>query len=142
MAMIKKILVPSDFSDLSATGVRYACRLAGEIGAELILINIVPLDESNFVDKTELNQHKQRLDELANKVIVETGADIKLRKIVEPGPPAAVLIETAEKERVDLLVMSSHGRTGIARILMGSVTEEVLRHSPCPVLVVPLAREK
>ena len=142
MAMIKRILVSTDFSDISGAGVRYACRLAGETGAELILVNVIALDESNFVDKTELNQHKRRLDELANKAIVETGADLKIRKIVEPGPPAGLLLELAEKERVDLLVMSSHGRSGLARILIGSVTEEVLRHAPCPVLVVPLPREK
>jgi nucleotide-binding universal stress UspA family protein len=63
MELIKKILAPTDFSDLSARGVRYACQLAKDVGAELIIFNVVLLDETNVVDKHEVERHKKRLDE-------------------------------------------------------------------------------
>jgi nucleotide-binding universal stress UspA family protein len=140
MPKIKKILAPTDFSDLSAKGVRYACELAKEIGAELVVMNIVPLDESNFASKREIDQHKLELDEFL--VDRNVGSDLNIRKLVEPGVPSATIVYFAEKENCDLIVMSSHGRTGLSRVLMGSVTEEILRKSPCPVLVVPLERQQ
>jgi nucleotide-binding universal stress UspA family protein len=141
MAMIKKILAPTDFSDLSASGVRYACQLAKEIGAELVVINIVALDESNVADKRELEQHKRQLDEFFTDKVAGVGSDLSIRKVVEPGQPYSTIVYWAENERVDLIVTSSHGRSGLSRVLMGSVTEEIIRKSPCPVLVVPMARE-
>jgi nucleotide-binding universal stress UspA family protein len=141
MAMIKKILAPTDFSDLSASGVRYACQLAKEIGAELVVINIVTLDESNVADRRELEQHKQQLDEFLTDKVAGVGSDLSIRKVVEPGQPYSTIVYWAENERVDLIVTSSHGRSGLSRVLMGSVTEEIIRKSPCPVLVVPMARE-
>jgi len=141
MAMIKKILAPTDFSDLSASGVRYACQLAKEVGAELVVINIVTLDESNVADKRELEQHKRQLDEFLTEKVAGAGSDLSIRKVVEPGQPYSTIVYWAENERVDLIVTSSHGRSGLSRVLMGSVTEEIIRKSPCPVLVVPMQRE-
>lgn len=139
MAMMKKILAPTDFSDLSAKGVRYASQLAKETGAELVVMNVVALDESNFASKREIDQHKLELDEfIVNR---DVGADLNIRKLIEPGVPSATIVYFAEKENCDLIVMSSHGRSGLSRVLMGSVTEQILRKSPCPVLVVPLDRQ-
>ncbi len=141
MAMIKKILAPTDFSDISAKGVRYACQLAKEVGAEVIVINIVTLDESNLVNKRELEQHKQLLDEFLRDKVGDPASGLNIRKVVEPGQPDATVVHWADNESVDLMVMSSHGRSGLSRVLMGSVTEQILRRSPCPVLVVPLERQ-
>ena len=140
MAMIKKILAPTDFSDISAKGVGYACQLTKEVGAELIIINIVTLDESNLVNKREMEEHKRLLDEFLKQKVGEAGSGLNLRKVVEPGQPDSTVVHWAENESVDLLVMSSHGRSGLSRVLMGSVTEQILRKSPCPVLVVPMER--
>src|SRR3970040_1431535 len=136
MTMIKRILAPTDFSELSANGVRYASQLAKELGAELVIMNIVPLDESNFASKREIDQHKLELDEFL--VDRDVNPDLNLRKLVEPGVPSGTIISFAERENCDLIVMSSHGRSGLSRVLVGSVTEQILRKSPCPVLVVPL----
>ena len=140
MAMIKRILAPTDFSELSANGVRYASQLAKELGSELVIMNIVPLDESNFASKREIDQHKLELDEFL--VDRDVNPDLNLRKLVEPGVPSGTIISFAERENCDLIVMSSHGRSGLSRLLVGSVTEQILRKSPCPVLVVPLDRQK
>ena len=141
MGMLKKILAPTDFSDLSARGVRYACQLAKEVGAELIILNVVLLDETNVVDKREMERHKKRLDEFIAEKIAGAGADLKIRNVVDAGQPFGAIIDCAENERIDLIVMSSHGRSGLSRMLIGSVTDKVLRGASCPALVVPVEKE-
>lgn len=142
MTMINKILAPTDFSELSTRGVRYAWHLAKELGAELIVFNVVVVDESNAIDKREMTQHKLRLDEYVVDKLAEAGAGVKMRQMVVGGQPYGAIVDCAESERVDLIVMSSHGRTGLSRMLIGSVTDKILRGAPCPVLVVPPEKEK
>jgi nucleotide-binding universal stress UspA family protein len=82
MAKVKKILAPTDFSDISAKGVRYACELAKDVGAELVVMNIVTLDESNLVSSRELEQHKRLLDEFLAGKVTGAGPDTSIRKVV------------------------------------------------------------
>jgi nucleotide-binding universal stress UspA family protein len=137
MAMLKKILAPTDFSELSGEGVRYACQLAKEVGAQVIVMNIIVLDETNTVGKGEIDAHKQRLTEFVAKTVAHHGADVKLREVVVVGQPYSAIVDCAENEHIDLVVMSSHGRSGLSRMLIGSVTDRLLRAAKCPVLVVP-----
>jgi nucleotide-binding universal stress UspA family protein len=138
MALFKRILAPTDFSDLSVKGVRYACQLANDVGAELIAVNVVFLDESGAVDKQEVKEHKQQLDDLFETKLADAGSGLTIRKIVEMGEPSAAIADRAESEGVDLIVISTHGRGGLSRFLIGSVTDKLVRRSPCPVLVVPV----
>jgi nucleotide-binding universal stress UspA family protein len=140
MALIKKILAPTDFSDLSAKGVKYACQLAKEVGAALMVVNVVLLDESGTIDKREIEEHKNQLDEFLGKTLAKVSAGLKIRKLVETGEPSAAIADRAESEHVDLIVTCTHGRGGISRFLIGSVTDKLVRRSPCPVLVVPVER--
>lgn len=140
MAVFKTILAPTDFSDISAHGVRYACQLAREMGAELIFFNVVVLDESNTIDKHEMAEHKKRLGEFVEEKVADAGVGLKIRQVVDAGQPFGAIVDCAEKEGADLIVMSSHGRSGLSRMLIGSVTDKILRGAPCPVLVVPLAK--
>lgn len=137
MAMLKKILAPTDFSELSGEGVRYACQLAKDIGAQVIVMNIIVLDETNTVGKGEIDAHKVRLTEFVGKTVAHHGADVKLREVVVVGQPYSAIVDFAENEHIDLVVMSSHGRSGLSRMLIGSVTDRLLRAAKCPVLVVP-----
>jgi len=141
MAMLKSILAPTDFSDLSANGVRYACQLARDMGAALIIFNVVVLDESNAVNKREIEQHKKRLEEFVAEKVADAGVGLKVRQMVDAGQPFGAIVACAEKEGVDLIVMSSHGRSGLSRMLIGSVTDKILRGASCPVLVVPAKPE-
>jgi universal stress protein A len=141
MAMLKTILAPTDFSDLSANGVRYACQLARDMGAALIIFNVVALDESNAVNKREIEQHKKRLEEFVAEKVADAGVGLKVRQMVDAGQPFGAIVDCAEKEGVDLIVMSSHGRSGLSRMLIGSVTDKILRGGSCPVLVVPAKTE-
>jgi nucleotide-binding universal stress UspA family protein len=140
MDIFKKILAPTDFSDLSARGVRYACQLAKDVGAEVTILNVVTVDESG-INKGEMEEHKQRLEEFVVKNVADVGANLRIRKVVDAGQPYGAIVDCAEKERIDLIVMSSHGRSGLSRMLIGSVTDKVLRGAPCPILVVPLEKE-
>jgi nucleotide-binding universal stress UspA family protein len=115
--------------------------LAKEVGAELIILNVVLLDETNVVDKREMERHKKRLDEFIAENIAGAGADLKIRNVVDAGQPFGAIIDWAEKERIDLIVMSSHGRSGLSRMLIGSVTDKVLRGASCPALVVPVEKD-
>lgn len=136
MGMLKKILAPTDFSELSAEGVRYACLLAKDVDAQVIVLNVIVLDESNTTTKREMERHKQRLEEFVAKTVPH-GADLKIREIVVAGQPYGAIVDCAEHEHVDLIVISSHGRSGLSRMLIGSVTDKLLRGATCPVLVVP-----
>ena len=140
MAMLKKILAPTDFSDLSVRGVRYACQLAKDVGAEVTILNVVIVDESG-INKREMEENKQRLEEFVVKNVADIGANLRIRKVVDAGQPYGAIVDCAENERIDLIVMSSHGRSGLSRMMIGSVTDKVLRAASCPVLVVPLEKE-
>ena len=140
MAMLKKILAPTDFSELSVRGVRYACELAKDVGAEVTILNVVTVDESG-INKGEMGEHKQRLDEFVAKNVADVSANLRISKLVDAGQAYFAIIDCAENERIDLIVISSHGRSGLSRMLIGSVTDKVLRGASCPVLVVPLEKE-
>jgi nucleotide-binding universal stress UspA family protein len=140
MDMLKKILAPTDFSDLSVRGVRYACQLAKGVGAEVTILNVVIVDESG-INKGEMEENKQRLEEFVVKNVADIGANLRIRKVVDAGQPYGAIVDCAENERIDLIVMSSHGRSGLSRMLIGSVTDKVLRAASCPILVVPLDKE-
>jgi nucleotide-binding universal stress UspA family protein len=159
MAIIKKILAPTDLSDVSARGLRYACNLAKDIGAEVIIINAIKVeelmsvwrqlqdnpsakwDQANALEDRLVDRHKQLLDEFVKQQVPDIGSNLNVRKLVTVGEPYATLIDWAKQEPVDVIIMSTHGRTGIPRMMLGSVTEKVLRSSPCPVLAIPLPRE-
>ena len=138
MAMFKKILAPTDFSELSGEGVRYACQLAKEVGAQVIVMNVIVLDETNTIAKGEAEAHKARLGEFVAKTVPHHGTDSKVREVVVAGQPYNAIIDCADNEHVNLVVMSSHGRSGLSRMLIGSVTDKLLRAAKCPVLVVPV----
>lgn len=137
MAILKKILAPTDFSELSGEGVRYACQLAKEVGAQVIVMNVIAIDETNTTTKAETEAHKTRLAEFVAKHVPHHGADLKVREVVVAGQPYNAIIDCAEDEHADLVVMSTHGRSGLSRMLIGSVTDRLLRAAKCPVLVVP-----
>lgn len=137
MATLKKILAPTDLSDVSATGLRYAIQLARDIGAELIIFNVMILDETNTVDEQGVERQRTRLDRfVSDKVVISE--DVKIRKIVDAGDAYGAILDCADSEHVDLIIMSSHGRSGLSRMLIGSVTDKVIRGASCPVLVVPV----
>ncbi|HXG18664.1 MAG TPA: universal stress protein [Methylomirabilota bacterium] len=141
---IKTILVPCDFSEYAERAYVWAIALAEKWGAKIILLHAAQLftslgyPESVYLldlkkmEEEILADAEKRLGEFAAKkgsssVVVETRA--------VTGDPFWEICRTAEQEHADLIVMGSHGRTGLAHVLLGSVAERVVRHAVCPVLV-------
>ena len=144
MARMKKILAPTDFSDLSKLGIRYALETARDISAEVIVYHAVDVGGEWKTMHTELKSSHDVLESnrsVLDKFLGDHFADcvdlVEVRQVVEFGAPHKNIVEMAEQENVDMIVMSTHGRTGIDHVILGSVTEKVVARAPCPVLVVP-----
>lgn len=147
---VNKILCPTDFSPSTEAALKYASMLAVEAGATLIIAHVdeyrdasAALGEAALmyvdprdVDRSEVRQKLHALRPTNPHVVYE-------HRYLEGGPIHEI-VAFAEREYVDLIVMGSHGRTGLARLLMGSVAEGVARRAPCPVLIVkqPLVEKK
>ena len=144
--MFSRILVPTDFSPPSDAALEYARILAGKFGATLRILHVVddPSSASDFVSdgfspstaeiQGALTAHaRKRLEHLMTSV-----DRLRFHAYVDAviGKPAAAIIDYAGATGTSLIVMGTHGRTGMAHLLMGSVAEQVVRTAPCPVLTV------
>ncbi|MFQ5647559.1 MAG: universal stress protein [bacterium] len=152
MLNIKKIAIPIDFSEYSQKALIYALSIAEQFKSEVHLLTV--LDDRVYDDrrlavytldeliKDRLKQQDEDLDAMIKEVLMPSQKKIKLKKVVKIGIPFSEIIKYAEEELIDLIIQGSHGRTGIAHLLVGSTTEKVIRKAPCPVLVVrPSERE-
>jgi len=153
MDLIKNILAPTDLSALSAKGVEYAVSLARDIGAQLTVCHFVRTEEfiahARLLEKVTGNanvedqllhlvdRHKELLHDFVNRHIRAAHPDMVVAETVEMGEPHRLIIDAIKANAIDLIVMSTHGRSGLQRMMLGSVTEKILRHSHCPVLVIP-----
>jgi nucleotide-binding universal stress UspA family protein len=142
MISIKRILVPTDFSDCARPAIRYAAELADKFGAELVLLHVVPDSVLALPDAVMPNPAPTAdlaaLTDAGKSALANLIAAEKLtaRAEVRIGSPAAEIVAAAGDLRADLVCVGTHGRGGIARVLMGSVAELVVRQAPCPVLTV------
>lgn len=140
MKKIEKILAPTDLSELSCLGVSYALELARGWGASVTVYHVADAAELAKYKARSLEglieRHQQSLSQFLNEHFAELIASVVVASKVEIGTPASNIVAEAEKSGYDLIVMSTHGRTGIAHMLMGSVTEQVLRNAACPVFSV------
>jgi nucleotide-binding universal stress UspA family protein len=135
---IRRILVPLDGSDRSRAALPEARRLARAHGAELLLLHVVGVPTaSSSADDTIMTRTEARgyLEALSPEA-----AGVSSRTVLGTGKPGAAILRAIKREGADLVVMSSHGRSGVARWILGSVAEEVLRGCECPVLVLRSAR--
>jgi nucleotide-binding universal stress UspA family protein len=146
MKKIQKILAPTDLSELSRLGLEYALELARGWGAEVTVFHVANAAELANYKATSLGdllvKHKQALSQYLHEHFFDLLPLVEVREEVEIGTPATNILEEAEKEAMDLIVMSTHGRTGLAHVLMGSVTEQVVRNAVCPVFSVHPPRSR
>lgn len=142
--MYKKILVPLDTSKLSEIALPYAEELATKLGSEVILLHV--RTSADAPDKTD---HKTYMDKIAaeveqnikNSAALKKGEKISVKAELQGPPalianPAAAILDYAEKEKVSLIIMATHGRTGISRWTLGSTTNKVARASRCSILLI------
>ena len=139
-----KILFPTDFSTLGQTALKMATSLARDRGAKLLIVHVeeppVAYGGGELyygIDEPNRDELKRMLDE-----VVPTDPAVGYEHRLMIGSPANAIVHLAEKEGVDMIVMPTHGRTGLLRVLMGSVAEEVVRKAKCPVLTVKATAPK
>jgi nucleotide-binding universal stress UspA family protein len=146
MIVLDKILVPTDFSNYSEHAMQYALALSQKFDSELHLLNVLQdltglspeggllLSSPSFVE--EFRESAERaLNKITDSAPVKTLEKPVVSKIRE-GQPFLEIIRYARDESVDLIVMGTHGRTGLSHVLLGSVAEKVVRKAGCPVLTV------
>ncbi len=141
----KKILFPTDFSESSDAGLKYAASLARDTGAKLIIMHVEEPAAAYggagdvFYATPEIDEAtlRQRLE-----AVVPSDKSIQFEHRLVTGDPSTEIVRLAEEDNVDLIVMGTHGRTGLVRLLMGSVAEAVVRRAPCPVFTLKHLREE
>jgi len=138
---MKKILVAHDGSKYAQKALRKAMEMANQFDATLIVLGVIP--ELRITELTPLDQVrlKEALEQQAKKNLARAEAQLKkksvrARTVVGQGNAAEVILETARKMRVGLIVVGSHGRHGVERFLLGSVSANVVEHADRPVMVV------
>jgi len=146
--MYEKILVATDGSPLSKTAVNNAISLAALCQAELVVIKVVPQYPQSYFEgglalqASEVGRIEQQWAEEGQAVVDEVRKDAELKGVtttaltVKSDIVSDAIIATAKKHQCDLIVMASHGRKGVKRLLLGSETQQVLTHSHIPVLVL------
>lgn len=142
MEMIKKILVPIDFSDYSKNALKYAADFAKFFNAKVSIVYVIeplvyPSDFSlgqvaipNFEFDLQ-DKAKEELNSLIHEIF---GDNAENEIIIKSGKPFLEIIETAEEIDADLIIIATHGHTGVEHLLFGSTAEKVVRKAPCPVL--------
>lgn len=137
---LRRILVPIDFSQNARQALRFAVPLAEQIGARISLLHVAepvvyPMEMTVVVTNVQAtrNATRRHLVELGQKLVPPK---LRGQMIVRGGQPYFEIAEVAREKKADLIVLTTHGYTGIKRILLGSSAERVVRHAPCPVLTV------
>jgi nucleotide-binding universal stress UspA family protein len=142
MISLKKILCPIDHSDCSKEALKYAVSFAMKDEAKLYLLHIIDIRSFNdsLVAMSQQIPDKETLEQLRMKLLDCIPEDIRddmdVEATVIQGIPFAEIISTAKEKEIDMIVIGSHGRTGISHMMLGSVSEKVVRKAPCPVLTV------
>jgi nucleotide-binding universal stress UspA family protein len=139
---VREILVPIDFSDCSIKALQYAVAFAREFGASLTLLYVVDI---HFISSELTSIDLERLAEemrwsgdrqLAHLIKQQIGAAVPADTLLLIGKTTREIVQAAKTRAVDLIIMGTHGREGAQRAIIGSTAEKVVRHAPCPVLVV------
>lgn len=143
---IRSILLPTDFSECASHALSFATSLARVFKASIICVHVVEpvvptVGYTGITEPLPIADISEQLEDSATRELPKiaeceecTGLDIE--EIIAHGDAAAEIVRVAKERNVDLIVISSHGRTGLGRILFGSTAEEIVRHATCPVLVV------
>ena len=144
METIKKILVPIDFSDYSKKALQYTVQFAKSFNSEIFLVYVIepmiyPADLSMgqmVIPQNELNLAEKAKSELEDLAKNEIGDALKYQIVIKTGRPFIEIIETASELDSDLIIIATHGHTGVEHLLFGSTAEKIVRKAPCPVLTL------
>ncbi|MBW7898797.1 putative universal stress protein [Candidatus Brocadiaceae bacterium B188] len=143
MISIRNILCPIDYSVYSEMALKYAIEFAEKYQAKLYLMHVLDirvydinnpeLYNINVVDEETVEKLRERLLRCVNE---DTRGRISVEALIIQGVPFAEIIKVSKEYRIDLIVIGTHGRTGLSHAIMGSVAEKIVRKAPCPVLTI------
>ena len=149
---LKKILLPTDFSGCANYALPYAAAIARATNAKVICVHVVEpvvpaVGYTGLADPMPLADISEQLEDSAERQLpklaeCEECIGLNVEEVIVHGDAAAEIVRVASEQEVDLIVISSHGRTGFGRIIFGSTAESVVRHANCPVLVVKPPHEE
>ena len=139
--MYTKILVGTDGSDTAAEAVRQAATLARTLGAELIVLHGAKTTSSApdvgfAVPALDIEAIRKAGQRILEEAAVAVGPDLKVRTMMREGDPAEAILDVAEEESADLIIVGNKGMRGAKRFLLGSVPNRVAHHAPCSILIV------
>jgi nucleotide-binding universal stress UspA family protein len=141
---IKRILLPTDFSNYSATATEYACELVKKFDAELHLLHALEVHLASTPEfamglaiPTYLHESRAAAEKRLTKLLdPRWSVGRKVVHAVLEGSPKVEIVRYARAREIDLIVLATHGRSGLTHVIIGSVAETVVRTAPCPVLTV------
>jgi nucleotide-binding universal stress UspA family protein len=150
---LTRILAPTDFSKYSGFAMEWAAYLAQCMKADLLLLHVLTEEEGNIVEEVigegavvqipkgvrqnVVNERRKGLTEQYEMVVSrEIKASLKMEPMIRIGVPFLEIVRLAKEKDVDLIVLGTHGRTGLSHALIGSVAEKVVHHAHCPVLSI------
>jgi universal stress protein A len=133
---VKKILFPTDFSHCGDAALKMATSLARDSSATLLIVHVEEPPVAYGAGEMYYGVPEPATEDLRTmlQAVIPTDPDVPFEHRLITGDPATAIARLADEEGVDLIVMGTHGRTGLTRLLMGSVAEAVVRRAPCPVL--------
>ena len=150
---LTRILAPTDFSNFSGFALEWAAYIAQCMKADLVLLHVIPEEEGKIVEEIMgegaviripkgiredvVKDRQKKLKDQYNMVVSrEIKSILRVEETTRIGLPFLEIIKVAKEKEVDLIVMGTHGRTGLAHVFIGSVAEKVVHHAHCPVLTV------
>jgi len=149
---IRSILLPTDFSECGNYALSYAASLARTFGASILCVHVIEpmvpaVGYSGMTEPLPLADITDQLEDSAGRELpklsgCEECAGLEVEELIVHGEAAAEIVRVAKERNIDLIVVSSHGRTGLGRMLFGSTAEAIVRHSSCPVMVVKPPQEE
>ena len=137
----KTVLCPTDFSEESYRAIEYGVRFAKGADGQVLVAHVIHMPSGELYQPDghvlTFNEAKRRAQALLEEVRQQRMSNYpRCELLVDIGDPYALLMAIAAERKVDLIVISTHGRTGLQHLVMGSVAEKIIRHAPCPVFVV------
>lgn len=140
--MIERILLPTDGSEAAENAVDKAYELAEKFDADLHALYVIETEAlpafTNLDTEPMREAHKRRGEDLLAEIEANAPDGVIVTKAIEEGHAESTIVEYAKDHDVDVITMGTHGRGGLGRVLIGSVTERVLREAPCSVMVTPV----
>lgn len=149
---LRQILLPTDFSGCANYALSYAAAIAHATGARIVCVHVVEtvvpaVGYAGLAEPMPIADISEQLEDSAERELprltdCEELNGLEVEEVIVHGDPAAEIVRVAEEREADLIVISSHGRTGLGRMIFGSTAEAVVRHASCPVLVVKPPQEE